>query len=359
MNSLLEPLRRIDVQKRILALLFLVGCLFLLKDLGLIFITFWFCVQILRIPTQWISKKIGNRETLALSITVTVLTLTLAFFITVLIYYGSNLFTKITSNINSTPHQPFQLKDQLSAFYLDVQQKFPVKLKNILEKLNVHRTLLQWFDEKFADPSGKLKEATEIARKISSRALEFLIGIILAIIYLLEQKSIETFMALAQGETFWGHVKRYTTFLGDAISLAFKVQVFVAFVNTFLTLPILVLLRLPYIPLFGVILFSCSLLPVVGNVISGAILVIASLIFASPFGALFFVLSTFLLHKLEAYYITPHFFSRYIKIPLLFFILSMIILEHYFGFVGLFMSFPCIYLLRRMIQDFKKSTGKK
>lgn len=358
MSPLLEPFRRVDIQKRILALLAVIFGLFFLRDLALIFVTFWFCVQILRIPTQWISRKIGHREGLALAITVIILALFIGLFLTIFIYYGSTLFTNITANLKSSPHRPFQLKEQLSAFYLDFQQKLPMKLRDILQEVKAHDMLLKWFEEKFSEPSKKLEEVTSIAKRLSLRTLEFLLGVVLAIIYLLEQKAIETFMSFAQGETFWGNVRRYIAFLGEAISLAFKVQVFVAFVNTLLTLPILVILQLPYLPLFATILFLCSLLPLVGNIISGAILVVASLIFSSPIGALFFVLSTFLLHKLEAYYITPQFFSRYIKIPLLFFIISMIILEHYFGFVGLFMSFPSIFLLGRVIQDFKKKKGQ-
>ncbi|MEZ4406967.1 MAG: hypothetical protein R3A52_10875 [Polyangiales bacterium] len=51
-----------------------------------------------------------------------------------------------------------------------------------------------------------------------------------------------------------------------------KLQVIVAFVNTVITLPVLLALRLPGIPALMAFLFAMGLIPVVGGVVSGAVM---------------------------------------------------------------------------------------
>jgi predicted PurR-regulated permease PerM len=61
-----------------------------------------------------------------------------------------------------------------------------------------------------------------------------------------------------------------------------------------------------------------------------------------------FAVLTFLLHKVEAYYLNPRLTARHVHLPGLVLIMSLIAWEHLLGFVGLFVSFPFLYVAGRL-----------
>ena len=116
-------------------------------------------------------------------------------------------------------------------------------------------------------------------------------------------------------------------------------------------LPVLLVLRLPHIPAFTALIFFSSLIPVVGNLVSGAALIAASFMYRGLWAVGFFIVSTFILHKIEAYYLNPRLTARHVHLPALVLILSLILFEHVFGLVGLFLSFPALFLFIKISQD--------
>jgi predicted PurR-regulated permease PerM len=182
--------------------------------------------------------------------------------------------------------------------------------------------------------------------------LQLLIGLILAAIYLLNPEEIDALVAAPDEESFLGCLRRYFGYLAEAVLITIQLQLLVALVNTILTLPVLLLLRLPHIPTFTAVIFFCSLVPVVGNLISGAVLIAASYTYRGVIGVVLFVVITFILHKIEAYYLNPRLTARHVKLPALVLIVSLIAFEHVFGIIGLFLSFPALYVGIKVYQDF-------
>lgn len=183
--------------------------------------------------------------------------------------------------------------------------------------------------------------------------LHVLLGLILAIIYLLDRKPVDHMLRSLPEESLLGSLRRYFGFLGEAVVLTITVQVVVAVVNTLLTLPILIVLRLPHLLGFTLLIFFSSLVPVVGNLVSGAALIAASYVYKGPWAVVFFVLTTFVLHKIEAYYLNPRLAARHVALPSFMLIVSLILFEHAFGLVGLFLSFPALYVGLNVIADLR------
>jgi predicted PurR-regulated permease PerM len=154
-------------------------------------------------------------------------------------------------------------------------------------------------------------------------------------------------------ESFLGTLWRYFGYLSDAIVITITLQVLVALVNTVLTLPVLILLKLPRIPAFTALIFFSSLVPVVGNLLSGAVLIAASYVYRGVWAVVFFVITTFVLHKIEAYYLNPRLAAQHVKLPSLMLVTSLILHEHLFGIVGLFLSFPVLYVCLNILQDLR------
>lgn len=183
--------------------------------------------------------------------------------------------------------------------------------------------------------------------------MHVLVGLILAVIYVLDREPVDAMLHSLPSESFLGTLWRYFGYLSDAIVITITLQVLVALVNTVLTLPVLILLKLPRIPAFTALIFFSSLVPVVGNLLSGAVLIAASYVYRGVWAVVFFVITTFVLHKIEAYYLNPRLAAQHVKLPSLMLVTSLILHEHLFGIVGLFLSFPVLYVWLNILQDLR------
>lgn len=200
---------------------------------------------------------------------------------------------------------------------------------------------------------GLLQPAIVYVSATGRILIEALIGLILAAVYLLDRGSVDRLLASPAEESFLGKLRCYFGYLGEAINITIQLQLLVALVNTMLTVPLLLALRLPHVIAFTSVIFFSSLVPVVGNLVSGAVLITASYIYRGVLGAVAFVIITFVLHKIEAYYLNPRLTSRHVHLPALVLIVSLIAFEHVFGIVGLFLSFPALYVGIKVAHDFR------
>ena len=72
---------------------------------------------------------------------------------------------------------------------------------------------------------------------------------------------------------------------------------------------------------------------------------------------------TFVLHKVESYYLNPRLAARHVRLPGFVLIVSLILWEQLVGFAGLFISFPFLYVANRLRAEFREedaaSDGKQ
>lgn len=198
-----------------------------------------------------------------------------------------------------------------------------------------------------------VQPAVDYLRATGRVLMYVLIGIILAVIYLLDREPVDALVAGLPEESVPGQLRRYFGFLFEAVIITITLQVLVALVNTLLTLPVLIVLRLPHIPALTAMIFVSSLVPVVGNLVSGAVLIAVSYLYRGLWAVAFFVVTTFVLHKIEAYYLNPRLAARHVNLPSLVLVISLILHEHVFGLVGLFLSFPVLYIGLNILHDLR------
>lgn len=178
------------------------------------------------------------------------------------------------------------------------------------------------------------------------------IGFILAFVYTLEEDELATFWNRVERRSLGGSLGRWFGHLADATIVTVHLQLVVAAFNTATTLPVLLLLGIPHIaPLMLLVLVS-ALVPVIGNVVSGTILALLAYQANGWLGVGIFVTLTFILHKVESYYLSPRLTARHVKIPGFLLIVSLLLCEHLFGFKGLFLSFPILFVAGRIRTEF-------
>lgn len=204
--------------------------------------------------------------------------------------------------------------------------------------------------------SSKLAER---AREYSDRAFHIvamlghiatsaIIAVILAIIYELEREELHELFGKVDPTSLMGTVIRWLGYVAEAIRITIQLQLVVAAVNTALTLPVLLLLGVHHIPSLMILIFVTGLVPVVGNIIAGVVLSLLAYQVHGLLGVGVLVALTAVLHKIEAYYLNPRLTTKHVHLPGFVIVVSLIAWEHLLGFVGLFVSFPFLFVASKI-----------
>jgi predicted PurR-regulated permease PerM len=237
------------------------------------------------------------------------------------------------------------------AHYLgSMRDSFPEKIAAARESGLYHR-----FREQVGDPDKLVEgakhyagDALHYASAIGHILVYSTVGLILAVVYLLEEEDLTALYRSIDPRSLIGTVFRWLGHVCDAVVVTVQLQLVVAACNTILTLPVLLLLRIPHVPSLMVLIFVSGLVPVVGNFVSGVVLGVLAYHAQGWLGVALFVALTAILHKVESYYLNPRLTSRHVRLPGFVLIVSLLAWEHLLGFVGLFVSFPFLFVASRI-----------
>jgi predicted PurR-regulated permease PerM len=117
------------------------------------------------------------------------------------------------------------------------------------------------------------QEAMHVAAELGHMLAYALIGLILAVVYRLEHDELSEFGRGLDPRSLIGTLVRWFGHVADAIAVTVQLQLLVAAFNAVTTLPVMLLLGMNHVVPLMVLVFASALVPVVGNLISGAVLV--------------------------------------------------------------------------------------
>lgn len=193
--------------------------------------------------------------------------------------------------------------------------------------------------------------AIRVGAGFAKETLYVFIGLVFAIVFLLEREELQAFRERQPVDSVPRTLMRYFAHVADAIAITLKLQVIVALVNALITMPVLIALGLPGVPALVAMLIVTGLVPVVGGPVAGAVLMTLAYVTKGPVGLGIFVGSTFVLHKIESYYLNPRLTAQHVKLPSFVIITSLVLFEHAFGLIGLFLSFPSLYVAAKIREE--------
>jgi len=209
------------------------------------------------------------------------------------------------------------------------------------------------------DSEGLARSAEHYASDLAKSAaalgrllISGVVGLVLAIVYFLDADRLQAFREGLEARSLIGTLVRWSEHVAESVMLTVQLQLIVAACNAVLTLPVLLLLGVSHVPALMVLIFASGLIPVVGNLISGAVLIVLAYQVKGWFGVGLFVGLTFVLHKVESYYLNPRLTARHVALPGFVLILSLVAWEHLLGFAGLFVSFPVLYVVGKIRTEF-------
>lgn len=200
--------------------------------------------------------------------------------------------------------------------------------------------------------------ALSAASAIGHFFVHVLIGYVLALIFVLERDELRAFHAKVDPRSLVGTLGRWGGHVADATVVTVQLQLIVALFNTVTTLPVLLLLGVPHVASLMLLIFVSALVPVIGNVVCGAILSLLAYQAQGWLGVGIFIGLTFVLHKIESYYLSPRLTARHVKVPGFLLIVSIIAAEHLFGFMGLFLAFPILFVASRIRTEWGDEDGE-
>jgi predicted PurR-regulated permease PerM len=235
-----------------------------------------------------------------------------------------------------------------------MQESFPERLAELKEHPLVARVQEQigGMDKVVESAKHYSGNAISAASTIGQFVIHILMGFVLALVYVLEEEELRGFWSRVDRRSLGGTLARWFGHVSDATIVTVQLQLIVAACNTVMTLPVLLILGVPNVGALMLLIFASALVPVIGNIVSGVILSLLAYQQKGWLGVGLFVGLTFILHKIESYYLNPRLTSRHVKIPGFLLIVSLIACEHLFGFKGLFLSFPILFVAGRIRTDF-------
>jgi predicted PurR-regulated permease PerM len=235
-----------------------------------------------------------------------------------------------------------------------MQEHFPERLAQLREHPLIERVQEQIGGMEKVLESAKHYSGSAIsaASAIGHFVVHIVMGFVLALVYVLEEEELQAFYSRVDRRSIGGTLARWFGHVADATVVTVQLQLIVAACNTVMTLPVLILLGVPNIGALMLLIFVSALVPVIGNIVSGVTLSLLAYQQKGWLGVGIFIGLTFVLHKIESYYLNPRLTSRHVKIPGFLLIVSLIACEHLFGFKGLFLSFPILFVVGRIRTDF-------
>ena len=134
-------------------------------------------------------------------------------------------------------------------------------------------------------------------------------------------------------------------------------QLIISAINTGLTAGFLLGMSLPYAPILVVVTFLCGLLPIVGNLLSNAIIVTIAFT-VSPGTAGWALVFLVTVHKLE-YFLNSKIIGRHIKNPMWLTLIGLIVGERLMGITGMILAPVLLHFIKEEASQIRVTGVKK
>ncbi len=241
-----------------------------------------------------------------------------------------------------------------------LQETFPERILELREHPLVQRIQEQvgGTDKIVESAKHYASNALATASAVGQFFIHVVIAFILAVVYLLEEEEVHAFWSQIDDRSLFGTLGRWLGHIADAAIVTVQLQLIVALFNTVTTLPVMLVLGMPYVGPLMLLIFVSALIPVIGNLVTGVVLTLLAYQARGWLGVGIFTALTFVLHKIESYYLSPRLTARHVKIPGFLLIVSLLACEHIFGFRGFFLSFPILFVTGRIRSEFRHDDGR-
>lgn len=226
-------------------------------------------------------------------------------------------------------------------------------------KDNIIRPLVEYIqglDFKYILTPDKMIEYISSAIGVVKTLFSFFISIICSVYILSERESIvgtiDKFAKVSMSEKGYKKFNRYFT-SGNTIFFGFISSQFIdAIVVTIMVSITLLILKVKYAILLGVIIGLFNLIPYFGAIIAIAIAGIITILTGGWQQALIMCIVVTIVQQLDANIINPRITGSKLNVSPLLVIFSVTLGGAYFGIIGMFLAVPVAVLIKLMVSDY-------
>lgn len=178
-------------------------------------------------------------------------------------------------------------------------------------------TIYTWITDTIADPNfwatiggGALNIGVAIVGGISTAFFVFILTIYFTATLDQSKAAVYSLISVSRRERVVGYAEQIMQNVGRYLSG----MVVLAFVNAVYSLILLSLVGVPYALVISVAAFFITLIPLIGTVLTTAVMTLLSL-FVSPVAALIVLVAMLVYMQVEAYILTPKVMSKAVQVP--------------------------------------------
>lgn len=311
----------------------------------LIFIAFFLSVA-LNAPVHWIAqhlpgKKRGSRS-IATSISYLAVVTILALFIALVVPPA----VRQTSNfISDLPELVQDIEDQDSAIGRFIRDS---NLGGAIDDLSNELS-------DFAKDAGP--QAISTVSTIGSSVFSVLTVLVLTFMMLVEGPRWVSLARRLLPKNKQAQATRITSDMYMVVRGYVNGQVTLAAIASFMILPAMLILDIPYAIALAAIVFICGLIPMIGHIIGATIVTLIAL-FESPVSALLILAYYTLYQQIENYVVQPRVQANTTNMSPLLVFMAVLIGVNLNGLLGGLVAIPVAGCLRILILDYLRARGK-
>lgn len=223
------------------------------------------------------------------------------------------------------------------------------------QNINWNELFTNFWKNASKTPFGFVQTGIGAVTRMFSAIASFFIGIVVSI-YILFQKerlfiqSKKLLYALFSEKTA-KKVERLVKLTSHTFSSFFTGQFLEALILGSMFIVTMLILRLPYAFLIGLLISVCALIPLVGSFIACFVGIILMII-VSPVKMIIFVVMFLVLQQIEGQLIYPHVVGKTIGLPGIFVLFSVIVGGRIFGATGILLCIPTCSLIYCLVGEY-------
>ncbi|WP_232696043.1 AI-2E family transporter [Brevibacillus daliensis] len=187
----------------------------------------------------------------------------------------------------------------------------------------------------------------------SKFGLNFFLGTILSLFFLLEKEKIKVFSSkfkTSKLSYFYNDLAYFGQKFTNSFGKVIEVQFIIALCNSLLSIIFLSIMDFPHLIALGIMIFVLGLIPVAGVFISLIPLCAIAFSIGGFVKVIYLLLMIIVLHAFEAYLLNPKLMSSKTKLPIFLTFAVLLVGEHFFGVWGLILGIPVFIFLLDLLE---------
>jgi len=204
----------------------------------------------------------------------------------------------------------------------------------------------------------------QVARGIMSFAGEIfsiIMGLVISLYILMDRERIAAFFTRLNNAVFKSELRRnraikYLSQINKVLFTFIASKGLDSIINFVVATTILLIFKVPYALLLGLIAGLFNFIPYIGSIISAIVISIIALITTDLSTAIPVMIGLLIFNQLDGNYIEPRIMKSSLKISPILVIIAVVIGGAYLGIVGMFLAVPIAVIIKQILLEYISST---